>query len=92
MGDINIHPSTRLLLAKDYERMGQLNKAYIEVVKAINSSPENLPVLNMAISFFERFRNKGEKILVMNGLSLLEINHFLDKFLQMKSREGGSHE
>ena len=85
LGDSPLPSSTRLVLAREYERDGMPACAVAHLQAAVEKAPGNVTVLNYAIAFFERLKGEDERYLRDHGLSRQKVQVALADLSKRKS-------
>ncbi len=76
---------TRLLLMREYERLGQFAKARKQLMAALERAPKSSTLLNFGIAFIERLHGENDATLVGGGLTRSELQSIMSELLTRKA-------
>ena len=76
---------TRLLLMREYERIGQFGRVRDQFLAALEKSPKNPKLLNFGIAFFERLSGESDGTLAAADLPRSEMEVIISKLVADKT-------
>jgi hypothetical protein len=90
LGDFPLPLSTQAMLMQHFERCGEFGKAEDALFAMIEEQPDNLALLNLGVSFYQRLQSKSEDALNVGNLPRTELEAGLAQLAARKQAENSS--